>query len=82
MNEDVGARGYKYNVMWTLDSRGWTGIPAAEIMQRCLDNAEPGAIYIFHVGSASEDGPALQQIIDGLEAQGYAIGAIADVLAP
>lgn len=82
VNEDVGARGYKYNVMWTLDSRGWTGIPAAKIVQRCLDNAQAGAIYIFHVGSASEDGPALQEIIDGLESQGYAIGAIGDVLAP
>jgi peptidoglycan/xylan/chitin deacetylase (PgdA/CDA1 family) len=82
VNEDVGARGYAYNVMWTLDSRGWTGIPAAQIVQRCLDNAQAGAIYIFHVGSASEDGPALQQIIDGLESQGYAIGTIGDVLAP
>lgn len=82
VNEDVGARGYAYNVMWTLDSRGWMGIPAAQIVQRCLDNAQAGAIYIFHVGSASEDGPALQQIIDGLTSQGYAIGAIGDVLAP
>jgi peptidoglycan/xylan/chitin deacetylase (PgdA/CDA1 family) len=82
VNEDVGARGYAYNVMWTLDSRGWTGIPAAEIVQRCLDNAQAGAIYIFHVGSASEDGPALQQIIDGLTSQGYTIGTIGDVLSP
>lgn len=82
VNQDVGARGYAYNVMWTLDSRGWMGIPAAQIVQRCLDNAQAGAIYIFHVGSASEDGPALQQIIDGLESQGYAIGTIGDVLAP
>lgn len=82
VNEDAGARGYKYNVMWTLDSRGWMGIPAAQIVQRSLDNAQAGAIYIFHVGSASQDGPALQQIIDGLESQGFAIGTIGDVLAP
>jgi peptidoglycan/xylan/chitin deacetylase (PgdA/CDA1 family) len=82
VNEDVGARGYRYNIMWALDSRGWTGIPVAEIVQRCLDNSQPGAIYIFHVGSASEDGPALQQIIDGLEAQGYALGTVTDVLTP
>ena len=82
VNEDVGARGYRYIIMWMLDSRGWTGIPAAEIVQRCLDNSQPGAIYTFHVGSASEDGPALQQIIDGLEAQGYALGTVTDVLSP
>ncbi len=82
VNADVGARGYQYNVMWLLDSRGWTGIPAAEIVQRCLDNSEAAAIYIFHVGSASEDGPALQQIIDGLRVQGYELGTVRDVLTP
>jgi peptidoglycan/xylan/chitin deacetylase (PgdA/CDA1 family) len=73
VNADVGARGYSYNVMWAVDSRGWTGIPAAEITQRCLDLGEPGAIYVFHVGSASQDGPALQGIIDGLRADGFEI---------
>ncbi|MEX0683055.1 MAG: polysaccharide deacetylase family protein [Dehalococcoidia bacterium] len=73
VNADVGARGYAYNVMWAVDSRGWTGIPAAEITARCLQLAEPGAIYVFHVGSASQDGPALQSLIDGLQAAGYQI---------
>jgi peptidoglycan/xylan/chitin deacetylase (PgdA/CDA1 family) len=80
VNEDVGARGYGYNVMWTVDSRGWMGWSAGAITQRCLELAEPGAIYVFHVGSASQDGPALQGIIDGLRAAGYAIGAVPDVL--
>ena len=80
--DDVGARGYAYSVMWTVDSRGWMGIPAPQITQRCLDNATPGAIYIFHVGSASQDGVALQDVIDGLRAKGYAIGDLGSVLAP
>jgi peptidoglycan/xylan/chitin deacetylase (PgdA/CDA1 family) len=71
VNADVGARGYSYNIMWTVDSRGWQGISADEIVARCLSLAEPGAIYIFHVGSASQDGPALQRVIDGLRAAGY-----------
>jgi peptidoglycan/xylan/chitin deacetylase (PgdA/CDA1 family) len=82
VNQDVAARGYLYNVMWTVDSRGWLGIPAAQIAQRCLDLAEPGAVYVFHVGSQSQDGPALQSIIDGLRAKGYAMGGIGDVLTP
>ena len=82
VNEDVGARGYGYNVMWTVDSRGWQGLPAPQIAQRCIDLAEAGAIYVFHVGSASADGPALQGIIDGLSAAGYEMGDINDVLAP
>ncbi|TMG04097.1 MAG: polysaccharide deacetylase family protein, partial [Chloroflexi bacterium] len=80
VNEDVGARGYAYNVLWTVDSRGWMGWSAGAIIQRCLEQAEPGAIYVFHVGSGSQDGPALQVIIDGLRAQGYFIGSVPDVL--
>lgn len=82
VNTDVGALGYAYNVMWTVDSGGWKGIPAGEITQRCLDLAEPGTIYVFHVGSASQDGPALQAIIDGLRLAGYEIGSVSNVLAP
>jgi peptidoglycan/xylan/chitin deacetylase (PgdA/CDA1 family) len=82
VNEDVGTRGYYYSVMWNADSRGWTGIPAYQITQRCLDYAAPGTIYVFHVGSASQDGPALQSIIDGLREAGYSIGDIDYVLAP
>jgi peptidoglycan-N-acetylglucosamine deacetylase len=82
VNADVGARGYAYNVMWTIDSRGWMAWSAGAITQRCLELAEPGAIYVFHVGSASQDGPALQGIIDGLRAKGYAIGTVPDVMAP
>jgi peptidoglycan/xylan/chitin deacetylase (PgdA/CDA1 family) len=80
VNQDVGARGYLYNVMWTVDSRGWLGWSAGAITQRCVQLAEPGAIYVFHVGSASQDGPALQGIIDGLRAAGYTMGSVPDVL--
>jgi peptidoglycan/xylan/chitin deacetylase (PgdA/CDA1 family) len=71
VNADAGARGYRYNVMWTVDSRGWQGISAGAIRDRCLSLAEPGAIYVFHVGSASQDAAALQPIIHGLRARGY-----------
>lgn len=82
VNADVGARGYAYNVMWTVDSQGWKGLPAVDITQRCTSLAEPGAVYVFHVGSASQDGTALQGIIDGLRAAGYELGSVSAVLAP
>ena len=66
--------------LWTVDSLGWDGLPAADIVRRCLDQAEPGAIYVFHVGAASEDAAALQPIIDGLREMGYTFEAIADIL--
>jgi peptidoglycan/xylan/chitin deacetylase (PgdA/CDA1 family) len=82
VNYDVAAKGYMFNVLWTVDSRGWLGWSAPAIANWCIQQAVPGAIYVFHVGSRSQDGPALQSIIDGLRAKGYAIGGVADVLAP
>jgi peptidoglycan/xylan/chitin deacetylase (PgdA/CDA1 family) len=74
VNADLFARGYLYNLMWTVDSLGWNGLAADAIVERCLTLAEPGAIYVFHVGSASQDAAALQAIIDGLRDMGYTIG--------
>jgi peptidoglycan/xylan/chitin deacetylase (PgdA/CDA1 family) len=78
VNVDIGARGYRYNVMWTVDSGGWRGIPAQAIAQRCLSLAVPGATYVFHVGSASQDAAALQPIINGLRARGYSFARLSE----
>lgn len=80
VNADVYARGYDYNVMWTVDSLGWRGISANEIVARCLANATPGAIYIFHVGSQSQDGNALERVITGLRDAGYGMGSVPQLL--
>lgn len=77
---DVGSVGYRYVARWTVDSLGWKGLTAAEITSRCLDGAAPGAIYLFHVGSASADHAALQAIIDGLRAQDYGFATLADLI--
>jgi len=82
VNADLYARGYTYNVLWTVDSLGWDGLPAADIVRRCLDRVEPGAIYVFHVGAASEDAAALQPIIDGLREVGYSMATVSDLIAP
>ncbi len=82
VNEDVFARGYLYNIMWTVDSEGWRGRSADDIVQICLSLAQPGAIYIFHVGSASQDANALQRVIDGLRQMGYGFATVAQLIAP
>jgi peptidoglycan/xylan/chitin deacetylase (PgdA/CDA1 family) len=73
---DIYSRGYTYNVMWTVDSLGWRGLSKSQIVQRCLDGLQPGAIYLFHVGSQSQDGPALQTLINELRARGYSFATI------
>ncbi len=82
VNADVAAHGYQYSIMWSVDSRGWTGIPVPQITQNVLGGVEPGAIVVMHVGASSQDGLALPGIIDGLRAAGYSIGSVPDVLAP
>ena len=73
---DVYSRGYSYTVMWSCDTLGWQGLSQAQIVQRVVDNLKPGAIYLLHVGSESQDGPALQRIIDAVRARGYGFGTI------
>ena len=68
---DVGSDGYSHKLGWTVDSLGWRGSPSAEILTRCLKLAAPGAIYVFHVGRASQDAIALPQIIHALRDAGY-----------
>ncbi len=73
---DVRSRGYEYNIMWSVDSLGWKGLTRAEILERVLDGLEPGAIYLFHVGSQSQDGPALPSIISELRDRGYGFAGV------
>ena len=68
---DLRTLGYTLNLMWTVDSLGWKGLSRQEIVQRVLGGTEPGAIYLFHVGSQSQDAAALPAIIQNLQARGY-----------
>ena len=77
---DVADAGYDYTIMWTVDSLGWNKLPARQIIDRCLIRADAGVIYIFHVGIESEDGLALQGIIDGLRQRGLGFVRISDML--
>lgn len=77
---DAAAAGWPTLLMWTVDSLGWKGIGADAVVARCLARAEPGAIYLFHVGQAADDADALQRIIDGLRAEGYGFVTVAEML--
>lgn len=82
VDADLGRLGYAYDVLWTVDSLGWDGLGAEQIARRCLDRAEPGAIYLFHVGSASLDAVALDAVIRGLRQRGYGFRSVRELLAP
>ena len=68
----LGQMGYKYNALWTVDSLGWMGKTAPQIVEICRKGFVPGGILLFHVGEQSQDGNALVQIIKEIRAGGIA----------
>ena len=71
MATDLEPAGYTRKVGWTVDSLGWRGTQAPDIVAHCLKLAAPGAIYVFHVGRASQDAIALADVIHGLRERGF-----------
>ena len=76
---DVGQRGYRFDVLWTIDTRGWAGANPGQITAACA-RAEAGAIIVMHVGRQSQDGPALQSCIDAIHRNGLGFATVAQLL--
>ncbi len=75
----LGEEGYRYIAMWSVDSLGWQGLTADAIAARCERGAVAGAIFLFHVGAASQDANALAQIVANIRAAGLRPGNVVDV---
>jgi len=74
---DVGANGYLYSVMWSIDPQGWSGKSASVITSIILSQANPGAIVLMH-STDSGDANALAGVIDQLRARGYSFATLGD----
>ena len=62
-----------------MDSLDWKGISAGEITDRVLSKVQPGSIVLFH--NAAEHTPeALAGIIEALQADGYTIVPISELI--
>lgn len=68
---DLLPAGYTRKVGWTVDTFGWRGASASDIVERSLRLASQNAIYVLHVGRSSQDGPALARIVTGLRERGF-----------
>ena len=82
----VGAAGYSYTVTWDIDTIDWRPIkndppgPTADgIVARVLGNAEGGSIVLMHLGGY-ETFEALPRIVDGLEAAGYDLVTLDEIV--
>jgi len=73
--DDRNGEDLNWDAVWevatTVDSLGWRGASVSQIVSRCLREAQPGTIYVLHIGLHSKDVEATSLIVDGLEAQGY-----------
>lgn len=67
----AGAAGYRWELMWTVDTLGWKGVSPDTVVQRALSSLAPGEIILLHVGSASTDAAALPALIGAIQARGY-----------
>jgi peptidoglycan/xylan/chitin deacetylase (PgdA/CDA1 family) len=76
MAADLAPSGFTRKVGWTVDTLGWRGASATDIVERSLRLARPGAIYVLHVGHTSQDGPALARIVSGLRERGFDFAAV------
>jgi len=79
---DLADFGYTITVMWSCDSLGWNGLTADEINERCTDPAQAGDIILMHVGAASQDAAALPQMIEQLQANGFELVTVEQLLQP
>lgn len=74
--------GYDYTMWWGCDSLAWMGSTAEDIVQRCgVEQASPGAIVLLHVDPEA-DFKALPGLIETLQAGGYDLITLEQLIQP
>jgi peptidoglycan-N-acetylglucosamine deacetylase len=71
VDRDVAAAGYRYELMWGVDTLGWRGAAPETVVSRVMAELEPGLVVLMHVGQASTDADVLVDLPDRLVAAGY-----------
>lgn len=79
VNRVAREEGYKYNVLWMLDSLGWAGRSTNSVVAVTLASAFNGVIYLYHVDNPWEY-KALGKIIKGLRERGLMMVTIPQLL--
>jgi peptidoglycan/xylan/chitin deacetylase (PgdA/CDA1 family) len=74
----AAAGGYPTLMLWDVDPRDWSGIPAATITQRVLSNVRDGSVILLHAGPYHTP-EALPAIIAGLRSAGFGFVTIPEL---
>ena len=80
VHEALGRAGARFDVLWTVDSKGWKGVTPEEVLLTVRQGAVNGAIILMHVGTGSTDHFALRDVIDQLRADGFGFATVDDLL--
>jgi len=66
-------------IQWNVDSLDWKDLSAADIQERVLKRIKPGDIVLFH-NNGAHTAAALPGILEHLQAEGYSIVPISELL--
>ena len=77
--EAAGAKGFRYIVLWDIDTSDWTNISGDAIRTHVVTNAHDGAIVLMHM-SATHTFEAIPGIIRDLRARGYELVTVSELL--
>ncbi len=72
--------GYEKIIMWSIDTKDWTGRSAEKITNEVLSKASSGGIVLMHLSPNIHTKEALPSIIEGLGKKGYEITTISALL--
>lgn len=77
--EAAGAKGFRYIVLWDIDTSDWTNISGDAIRTHVVTNAHDGAIVLMHL-SAPHTLEAISGMIHDLRARGYELVTLSELL--
>ena len=77
--EAAGAKGFRYIVLWDIDTSDWTNISGDAIRNHVVTNAHDGAIVLMHM-SATHTFEAIPGIVRDLRARGYELVTVSELM--
>lgn len=76
----ISEAGYTHTIMWNVDTNDWKGKTSSELVSHVLANAGNGNIVLMHTTPKSNSAKALPKMIEGLQAKGYKLVTITELL--
>lgn len=83
MNERIGsvcnAMGYSI-ILWSIDTRDWSGVSADDISAEILKNLRDGAVILMHDGVRGHTAEALEYLLPKLTSMGYECVTVSELI--